>query len=63
MDFQKLTPIDDARIDGYDEALEYVFDHDDIRNVAVSGSYSAGKSSILETYKKKHTDKSISIYR
>ena len=51
MDFQKLTPIGDAKIDGYTEALDYVFNNDDILNVAVSGPYSAGKSSIIKTYK------------
>ena len=50
MDFQKLTPTNDASIGVYDEALDYVFHHDDICNVAVSGPYNAGKSSILETY-------------
>lgn len=55
-DFQKLTAINDADIKVYEEALDFVFDNQDIKNVAVSGPYSAGKSSILETYKKKHTD-------
>lgn len=52
MDFQKLTPINNANIDGYTDALDYVFSNDDILNVAVSGPYSGGKSSIIETYKR-----------
>ncbi|GHT10333.1 hypothetical protein FACS1894170_02270 [Planctomycetales bacterium] len=48
--FQKLTPIDDVALDAYREALDYVFNNNDIRNVAITGSYGAGKSSVLETY-------------
>lgn len=54
--FQNLTPIDDADISIYEDALTYVFSNNDIKNVAISGSYSAGKSSIIETYKKSHED-------
>ena len=54
MDFKKLTPIDSANINTYEEALDFVFANDDIHNVAISGAYSAGKSSIIESYKKKH---------
>ena len=55
--FEKLTLKDDVDIDVYEEALDYVFESDDIRNVAISGAYGAGKSSVLESYKKKHPDK------
>lgn len=54
--FQKLTPINNAELKIYDDALNFVFDNDDIKNVALSGPYSAGKSSVLETYKSKHPD-------
>ena len=49
--FQKLTPINQADINAYMEALNYVFENSDIKNVGVSGAYSAGKSSVIETYK------------
>ena len=52
--FEKLTLKDDVNIDIYEEALDYVFESDDIRNVAISGAYGAGKSSVLASYKKKH---------
>jgi hypothetical protein len=52
--FQKLTPVKDADISVYEEAIDYVFENDDITNVAISGAYSAGKSSVLESYKGKH---------
>jgi hypothetical protein len=53
--FQKLTPVSNADISVYEDAIDFVFANNDIKNVAVSGAYSAGKSSILESYKAKHT--------
>lgn len=55
--FQKLTPTHDVDLSGYKEALDYVFSEDDIKNIAVSGAYSSGKSSVIESYEKKHGDK------
>lgn len=54
--FEKLTPLNDIDISVYEEAIDYVFDNTDITNVAISGSYSAGKSSVIESYKEKHKD-------
>lgn len=54
--FERLTPIDDVDLDVYEEAINYVFDNSDIKNVAISGAYSAGKSSVLASYKKKHSN-------
>lgn len=54
--FERLTPIDNVDLDVYEEAIDYAFDNTDIRNVAISGAYSAGKSSVLASYKKKHSD-------
>ena len=55
--FEKLSPVDTADIDVYEEAIEFAFENNDIRNVAISGAYGSGKSSLLATYKKKHPDK------
>ena len=55
--FERLTPTNDVNLDVYEDAINYVFDNSDIRNVAISGAYSAGKSSVLASYKKKHSDK------
>ena len=55
--FQKLTPADGADIKVYDEAMQYIFDNADIKNIAISGSYGAGKSSLIETLKKRYSDK------
>lgn len=54
--FQKLTPINDADISVYEEAIDFVFRNPDVRNVAISGAYSSGKSSMLESYKKEHEE-------
>lgn len=55
--FERLTPIDNMDLGVYEEAIDYIFDNNDIKNVAISGAYSAGKSSVLASYKKKHSDK------
>ncbi|MBE1553202.1 hypothetical protein [Sporosarcina limicola] len=49
--FQKLTPIKDVDLDTYKDALDFIFNNDDIKNAAITGAYSAGKSSLLESYK------------
>lgn len=57
--FQKLTPLNDGDISVYEEAIDFVFANADVKNVAISGAYGAGKSSVLETYKKKHSEHSF----
>ena len=52
--FEKLTPISDGDISVYNEALDFVFENEDVQNVAISGAYGAGKSSVLASYKKAH---------
>ena len=55
--FQKLTPINTVDLSIYEEALNFVFTSNDIKNVAISGPYSSGKSSVLETFKRLHNNK------
>ena len=55
--FQKLTPTQEADLSGYEEAFHYIFAEDDIKNIAISGAYSSGKSSVIESYKKKYPKK------
>ena len=55
--FERLTPNDKVDISVYDEAIEFVFENSDVTNIAISGAYGAGKSSVIESYKKKHADK------
>lgn len=52
--FQKLTPVNDVELGVYKNAIDFVFDNDDLKNIAISGQYSAGKSSLVESYKKSH---------
>ena len=54
--FERLTPIDNMDLDVYEEAIDYVFNNPDVKNVAISGAYSAGKSSVLASYKRRHDD-------
>lgn len=57
--FHKLTPIRDAELNVYADALDYVFNDDDFKNIAITGPYSSGKSSMLETYKTYNQDKAF----
>lgn len=45
--FQKLTPIKNADINIYKDAIDFALMDDDIRNVAVTGGYGSDKSSVL----------------
>lgn len=54
--FERLTPTDNMDLEVYEDAINYVFENSDIKNIAISGAYSAGKSSVLASYKKKHKD-------
>ncbi len=57
--FQKLTPItlSDDEMRGYNEALDFVFKEDDLLNIAISGPYASGKSSVFKTYEEKRLKK------
>ena len=51
INFQFLTPSKQAQnVDVYINALEKALDEDDVKNVAISGSYGTGKSSFLKTF-------------
>lgn len=50
--FQKMTPIECDDISYYKQALDFVFKEDDLVNIAITGPYSSGKSSVINTYKK-----------
>lgn len=55
--FQKLTPVGDIDLGIYEDAINFAFDNDDLKNIAISGQYGAGKSSLIESYKKIHPNK------
>lgn len=50
MNFQKLTPVISGNENAYKAAFDFVFRNNDLRNIAVSGPYGAGKSSVFESY-------------
>lgn len=52
--FWSLTPKDDLDLQIYEQALDYAFERKDVHNIAISGAYGAGKSSIIASYKKTH---------
>lgn len=54
--FEKLTPARNIAINTYSEALDYAFGEDDVRNIAVTGVYGSGKSSIIESYEENHKE-------
>ena len=51
-EYQKLTPYTEVDLKESKKAFDYVFQHDDVRNIAISGAYGSGKSSLIESYKK-----------
>ena len=57
--FYDLTPINDIELGIYEEAINFSLKNDKILNIAISGSYGSGKSSLLETYKKNHPEKNF----
>lgn len=57
--FEKLTPVNTCDMDVYDSAIDFIFKEADIRNVAISGAYGAGKSSVLAAYKSRHKEKTF----
>lgn len=61
--FNALTPeILEENKSIYTEALDYAFSNDDIKNIAITGIYGAGKSSVWKTYvTKKNINNCITV--
>ena len=61
--FQKLTPTVNADLTTYEDALDYVFyeQNRDVQNIAITGIYGSGKSSVINTYERKYNKKFIHI--
>lgn len=51
VNFQKLTPYDKLDLGIYKDAIDFIFANEDINNIAITGSYGSGKSSVIESYK------------
>jgi len=56
-----LIPKSNVNLGVYENALDSVFSNNEIRNIALSGSYGAGKSSIIKTYENKKSKKFLYI--
>lgn len=48
--FESLLPKKDVDLSSYRDALNYAMNNDEIRNIALSGSYGSGKSSVIRSY-------------
>ena len=55
--FYDLTPTDDIKLDIYEKAINFSLENNKVFNIAISGGYGSGKSSLLESYKKNHPEK------
>ncbi|MDY0277820.1 MAG: hypothetical protein RBQ97_07025 [Acholeplasma sp.] len=57
LNLHKLTP---SRIDNmnyYKESLDFIFRDSEVLNIAITGAYGAGKSSVIKSYKALHKEK------
>lgn len=56
--FEKLTPtlLSDDEMQGYTEALDFAFQEQDLLNIAITGPYASGKSSVIKTYEENHKE-------
>lgn len=60
-EFQKLTPYEEAEMEGYEQSLDFAFknENNDLRNIALTGNYGSGKSSVIRSYSEKRKDLSF----
>lgn len=62
LDFQFLTPSKNAeKVDIYLSSIDKALKNDDVKNIAISGSYGAGKSSLIKTFEKKKNNEKEKI--
>lgn len=56
--FEKLTPtlLSDDEMQGYTQALDFAFQEHDLLNIAITGPYASGKSSVIKTYEENHKE-------
>lgn len=61
--YEALTPnnIDDENMNEYFKALKFSLHHQDIRNIAVTGPYGAGKSTVIYSFLRKNSFKYINV--
>lgn len=62
VDYIALTPVDDAdEKSNYFKALKFAIDNEQICNIALTGPFGSGKSSIIKTFEKNNQYKFLSI--
>ena len=62
LSYQALTPTDSAeQVEAYLKALTWAFQQKNIHNIALSGPYGSGKSSIIETFLRRERERRRSI--
>lgn len=52
LNFKKITSVDDVKLSTYKQALDFAINSNDVNNIAISGAYGSGKTSVMESYKK-----------
>ena len=63
-ELRDLAPVDDIEdFDTYEKMLNWAFQNKRVKNIALSGPYGSGKSSIIETYLRKYKEISKSALR
>ena len=62
LELYPLYPTDNAKgIEGQTAALNFAFSKEKILNIALTGGYGTGKSSVIETFKKQSGRKFIHL--
>jgi len=54
--FEDLTPKNDLPADEYSEALEWALTNSNITNIALTGTYGSGKSSIIKSFQARNSE-------
>ena len=55
--FETMLPKKDVDLSSYESALNHAMNSDEIRNIALSGSYGSGKSSVIRSYESVKNDR------